>query len=76
LYRQRRARAVYCKRCEQILDILHNRDRKLSPRLFDKSVLDLYRHLMEHTVADSRVQEMRLICIELIESRNLHAGDS
>ena len=67
LSRQRRARGIYCKHCEQILDILRNRDRKPSPSLFDKSVLDLYIDLMEHTVADSRVQEMRRICIELLE---------
>ena len=71
LSRHRGGRSIYCKRCEQILDMLYNRDRKPSPNLFDKSVLDLYRHLAEHVIADSRVQEMRRICLELLESRNL-----
>ena len=59
LAHERRARSVYCKRCKQILDILHNRDRKPSPNLFDKSVLELHEHLTkEHTIGDdSRVQE-------------------
>jgi hypothetical protein len=63
--------------CEQILEILHNQDRKPSPNLFDKSVLELYEHSdMEHTIVDdSRVQEMRRICIELLEIRNLQAGN-
>jgi hypothetical protein len=30
---------------EQIFEILHNQDRKPSPNLFDKSVLELYEHL-------------------------------
>ena len=74
---ERRARGVYCNRCKQILDILHNRDRKPSPNLFDKSVLELHEHLTkEHTIGDdNRVQDMRRICIELLESRNLQAGE-
>jgi hypothetical protein len=77
LYHQRRAQTVYCKRCKQILDILYNRDSKSNPKLFDKCVVELYEHLdKEHTIADdSRVQEMRRICIELLESRNLHTGN-
>jgi hypothetical protein len=77
LSHERRARVVYCKRCKQILDILHNRDRKPSPNLFDKSVLELHEHLTkEHTIGDdNRVQDMRCICIELLESRNLQAGN-
>jgi hypothetical protein len=76
LSHQRRALGVYCKRCKQILGILHNRDSKPSPKLFDKSALELYEHLdKEHTIADSRVQEMRRICIELLDSRNLRAGN-
>ena len=64
---ERRARGVYCKRCKQILDILHNRDRKPSPNLFDK----------EHTIGDdNRAQDMRRIYIELLESRNLQAGNN
>jgi hypothetical protein len=51
--------------CEQILEN------------FDKSVLELYEHSdKEHTIVDdSRVQEMRRICIELLGSRNLQAGN-
>jgi hypothetical protein len=51
--------------CEQILEN------------FNKSVLELYEHSgKEHTIVDdSRVQEMRRICIELLESRNLQAGN-
>ena len=77
LSHERRARGVYCNRCKQILDMLHNRDRKPSPNLFDKSVLELHEHLTkEHTIGDdNRVQDMRCICIELLESRNLQAGD-
>ncbi|MGC2571014.1 MAG: hypothetical protein WA364_05830 [Candidatus Nitrosopolaris sp.] len=76
--RQRRTPGVYCKRCKQILDILHNRGSKPNPKLFDKSALELYEHLnKEHTIADdSRVQEMRRLCIELLESRNLQAGNN
>jgi hypothetical protein len=77
LSHERRARGVYCKRCKQILNILYNRDRKPSPTLFDKSVLELHEHLTkEHSIGDhNRVQDMRRICIELLESRNLQAGN-
>jgi hypothetical protein len=59
-------------RCKQILDILRNRDRKPSPNIFDKSVLDLHEHLTkEHTIgddpSDNRVQR---ICFELLESKS------
>ena len=75
---QRRALGVYSKRCNQILDILHNRDRKPSPNLFDKSVPELHEHLTkEHTIGDdNRAQDMRRIYIELLESRNLQAGNN
>ena len=45
--------------------------------LFDESVLELHEHLTkEHTIDDdNRVQDMRRICIELLESRNLQTGD-
>jgi hypothetical protein len=50
-----------------------SRDRKPSPNLFDKSVLELHEHLIkEHTIGDdNRVQDMRRICIELLESGNM-----
>ena len=70
---EKRVRGVYCKRCKQILDILHNRNRKPSPTLFDKSVLELHEHLTkEHSIGDdNRVQDMRRICMELLESKSL-----
>lgn len=53
LSQERRVRGVYYKRCKQILDILHNRGRKPSPTLFDKSVLELHEHLTkEHSIGD------------------------
>ena len=71
LSHERRARGVYCKHCKQILDILHNRDGKPSPTLFDKLVLELHEHLTkEHTIGDDNmVRDMRHICIGLLESK-------
>jgi hypothetical protein len=50
----------YCKRFKQVLDILHNRDRKPSPNFLEKSVLELHEHLTkEHTIGnDNVVQDM------------------